>query len=385
MFSTEHLTKADLESFGRGGLPPAEAFRMASHLEDCEECGRLGAERPRTLNDEWAWLRGFVTGRHPDPGLIADCLDRTLEGCLRDEVESHLGMCRQCALDLESLAEYRRREGLLAVPGEPARRLASVRLPLAVAACLLLATVAALLVQRAYRADKKAPGIENPPATAPDRQVASVPAPSRPTASEAPMRFTRVSPAGLKSDLAAVLEGREIAPPEALKELEIDEISERGDLDDPVEVTLASPRRTLIMDERPLFRWRTDRPGYLYVASIVDDRFFPVASSPRQPSTEWRIDKPLRRGGVYIWQVSVFRPDRETEVAQSGMVKFKVVSSRQLAYLRSSRKSLHPGLELGLFYYRSGLMEDAMREIEAWVAGHPERQSILAWRRRIWF
>jgi hypothetical protein len=407
MIFTEHITQSDLKLFGQGILPAGEMLLIAGHLENCSDCslsqGLESRSIPRTLSNASDSLTGFVTGRHLDYQEFSGYLDNYLEDHETREIELHLSLCRDCLEELESLKNQRMEDVWDSPPaGLRARsfKFPEFRLPPLYLAAIAAVT-AAILGAGAYylfsiRAARKASDlIVNKPVPAAVEKSIS-PRPEQKSAEVAGLKSGRSGRSGrgssdspildlnqLKLDIARIQNGGGLAEPQPLTELDIGDVSERGEPDNLINLRLSSPRRTRIRDQRPVFRWTSDKTEASFVVTVVDEMFIPVAESPQLPLAEWRIDKQLKRGSVYIWQVTAFLPHQKSPISQSSMVKFKVISNHQLNDLKVAEGSLMSPLERGIFYYKSGMLEEARSEIGRYISENPEQSGIENWFSRV--
>lgn len=407
MIFTEHATQADLKLFAQGILPAGEMLLIAGHLENCSDCslshGLESRSIPRTLSNARDSLTGFVTGRHLDYQEFSGYLDNYLEDHETREIELHLSLCRDCLQELESLKNQRMEDVWDSPPaGLRARsfKFPEFRLPplyltaiAAVTAAILGAGAYYLFSIRTARnasdliVNKPVPAaVEKSIAPRPEQQSTEAAGliPGRPGR---PARGSSDSPIldlnQLKLDITRIKNGGELAEPQPLTELDTGDVSERGEPDNSINLRLGSPRRTRVRDQRPVFRWTSDKTEASFVVTVVDEMFNPVAESPQLPLAEWRIDKQLKRGSVYIWQVTAFLPHQKSPISQSRMVKFKVISNHQLNDLKTAEGRLMSPLERGIFYYKSGMLEEARGEIGRYLSENPEQSGIENWFSRV--
>ena len=407
MIFTEHVTEADRKLFAQGILPAGEMLLIAGHLENCSDCslshGLESRSIPRTLSNARGSLTGFVTGRHLDYQEFSGYLDNYLVEHEIREIELHLSLCRDCLEELESLKNQRMEDVRYSPPaGLRARsfKFPEFRLPPLYLAAIAAVT-AAILGAGAYylfsiRAARNASDlIVNKPVPAAVEKSIS-PRSEQQSAEAAGLKSARSARSGsgssdspilnlnqLKLDITRIQNGGELAEPQPLTELDIGDLSERGEPDNSINLRLGSPRRTRVRDQSPVFRWTSDKTQASFVVTVVDEMFNPVAESPQLPVAEWRIDKQLKRGSVYIWQVTAFLPHQKSPISQSSMVKFKVISNHQLNDLKVAEGRLMSPIERGIFYYKSGMLDEARSEIGRYISENPEQSGIENWFSRV--
>lgn len=99
-----------------------------------------------------------------------------------------------------------------------------------------------------------------------------------------------------------------------------------------------------------------------------------VATSPRLPGNSW-TPPPLKRGGVYSWQVKAVKDGREfiSPRPPASQAKFRVLDSATLNELQQARRAYGSShLLLGLLYARAGLLDEAEREFGALQKANPD-------------
>ncbi len=117
---SEHLTKTQIEDYGRQTVSAAEFLSASRHLRDCEAC-RLKVER--VLGDDGVFyaLKSEVFSAsaetvssssehvHLTFELTAAYVDEALSGEELQLVKDHLTGCEQCAMAVDDLRAFRNR------------------------------------------------------------------------------------------------------------------------------------------------------------------------------------------------------------------------------------------------------------------------------------
>ncbi len=152
-----------------------------------------------------------------------------------------------------------------------------------------------------------------------------------------------------------------------------------GPADEGHPFALLGPVGTVVMSERPAFRWRTLVGADSYVVKVFDADFNEVAVSPQLSETKWTVTRSLERGRTYSWQVTARVGDREVSspVKPAPEAKFMVldqVKANDLARAKNASAGSH--LTLGILYADAGLLDDAERELQTLLRANP--QSALA-------
>jgi hypothetical protein len=68
--------------------------------------------------------------------------------------------------------------------------------------------------------------------------------------------------------------------------------------------SLLSPVGAVLQTDRPTFRWSPLSGASFYVVTVYDAAVNAAATSPQLSGTEWVVPHPLKRGGVYTWEVA---------------------------------------------------------------------------------
>jgi Putative zinc-finger len=138
---------------------------------------------------------------------------------------------------------------------------------------------------------------------------------------------------------------------------------------------LLGPVGTVVMSDRPTFRWRALGGADSYVVKIYDADFNEVAVSPRLSETAWSVTRSLERGRTYSWQVTARAGDKEVSspVKPAPEARFMTLDrakANELANAKSAAAGSH--LTLGVLYAQAGLLDDAERELQALLRANPK-------------
>lgn len=334
---------------------------------------------------------------HLDFDQISEYIDGNLDAEEREVIEAHVSVCRACGEDLNSLRVFR-------IETEPAMKkryyesrllskLANIGVAQgiphpagaigALAAMLIIAAAVWFLVSQ----NKPEPPIVIHP---PERPV--TPGPEDDPGKKADERtaeslsgeysvalmdggrrvgldtegrligFGRI-PEGLESEVERALGGRALRLNPELEDLKELDGAVRGAEGEPEPLRLAGPLGTLVREVRPRLRWTGQEGATLYVATIVDDRFNPVAESAPLAALEWRPEVELERGRVYQWQVTAFKGDERIESRLRQIGLFKVIGAGELDSVLQGEAGVDSALVRAVLYAKAGLLEDAEREL----------------------
>ena len=125
--------------------------------------------------------------------------------------------------------------------------------------------------------------------------------------------------------------------------------------------SLISPVGTAVLASRPQFTW-SDAGAEAYTVTVFDESLNEVARSARVGGTSWTSTIELPRGGVYRWQVTAHRGDRnETEPRPPHPdAKFIVLDAAAVARVEAVQARLsHEPLALGILLAEAGLVSEA--------------------------
>jgi hypothetical protein len=195
-----------------------------------------------------------------------------------------------------------------------------------------------------------------------------------------------------RTAVRTVLNAGILPKPRVLEELSAPAIKLMGQAGGEPSFELTSPLGIVVVADRPTLRWRPLGGADSYTVSVFDPEFNRVARSAPQTATEWTVTLPLRRGGVYSWEVTALKDGREitSPVAPAPRAQFKILEAETLEQLAAVEKSRAPShLALGVMYARSGLLGEAEREFQKFVKDNPRSRlakrllhTVRGWRSR---
>lgn len=419
-----------MERFCAKTLPEAELLSIGQHVAECKAChdefaGELRRLIPSsgftfTLAPEF-WFQHD----HIDFDQLVRVADNELDQTQREIVDVHLQACETCSEDVRSFLAFRKNTAQEMQVSYASLHRESERRPSAwmnwwpkpayAAAVVLLVTiavvVAAILLKR-REANLEArrnepPQISASPSPEPSNEVnQDNPPVARATESPKPAASpdatdTATSIAVLKDESGEIrldgsrqiagLDGlpvatrREIADtiaagkvdrPEILNDLAEGDSTLRGGNNRP-SFKLLSPERTVIVEDRPVFKWQKLPGATTYRVSVGDARGHEAATSIElSPETsEWTPSNRLNRGQIYSWSVVAVVDGKEifSPGSSSPEMKFQILSGNSLQQLTQVKKT-HSHLALGVFYAKVGLLREAEREFQKLVQLNPQSE-----------
>ena len=109
MSTTEHLSPADVEAFGRRTLSADDLLRLDRHIAECAECRRrLGGGLPESVAafEESLAAEADATA-HPEYERLEAYVDGTLHDDDHRSMDEHCAACPACAAEVADLRSLR--------------------------------------------------------------------------------------------------------------------------------------------------------------------------------------------------------------------------------------------------------------------------------------
>jgi len=353
---SEHLTRIQIENYGHRPFPAAEWLFVSDHLSLCEEC-RLKVEE--AVDGDAAYL--------------------ALKSWVFDEAEAR------------SSAGGRWRRFVVAIPSFRPRSYTLI-FGSALAALLLAATgwmgwwgMQRIKPKPEVAVTIPSPGVSLPASPAPRSEGASI-----------FIARLRDGDGQVTMDREGNLSGAGHLPPayqlmirKALKGQELERSPLLAGLTPPrlwprggggarrAEFSVIEPVGAVTLSDRPTFRWSQLNGATGYVVEVYDERFGLAAASPQIADQSWTAPEPLKRGGIYYWQVKAVKDGRELKAPRppAPQAKFRVLDAARANELARARRGLASWrLVLGLLYARAGLLDEAEREFRALREANPNSE-----------
>ncbi|HEY6546326.1 MAG TPA: zf-HC2 domain-containing protein [Vicinamibacteria bacterium] len=324
-----HPDERRILDYVRGALSAADLLAVDDHLSGCSDC----RARAATLNPLPEAIAELQSSLLPVESHLTDVqLTRHAEGSAGPEeravVAAHLRECAACAREAHDLRAW----------ASPRRSVSLGWLAAAAALVLLVLTPLALRWWTTAGGVSATPlslaGLESLPATE--------------------QRAIRLS-----------LQDGVVEPPARLADL-----SSRPEvlMGEPEEGSfrLLEPLGTVVVTDRPSFRWQPLAGAESYTVSVFDEAARRVAESPSLHDTSWTPSEPLERGRVLVWQVRA-RSGAEsltTPVPPDPPARFRVLEAETAQVLeRAAREHPASHLLLGLLYAQAGARTEAERHL----------------------
>jgi hypothetical protein len=425
---TEHISESIMERFCMRALTENELTMVAGHLTGCPDCQaefvstlrrqREVTDLSFTLAPEF-WLRH----EHLDYDQLVDLGDDKLDAADRELIDVHLKICPPCREDVRSFLAFREqiapemRVSYAPVEKESAREWLSwvswwdgrtwkpvYSAALVVIGIALVIGAALLLNRRAENQQaQQVPTPQGSPSSTPDNRAADVPSPpatpnespiEKPTSAEAivvlndrggPITLDKNGnvagldnvPVPTRNDIAKMLLSEKIERPSILRELGGQGGGLRGS-NSAMMFKLISPARTVVISDRPTFRWEYLAGATEYRVFVTDSNGHKMVESGELPPThtEWTPTVSLKRGEIYTWAVIAIVDSQEivSPGPAAPEIKFQVLPAIHLRELKQLNRS-RSHLALGFFYARVGLMAQAEYEFRQLVGLNPKSKA----------
>lgn len=193
-------------------------------------------------------------------------------------------------------------------------------------------------------------------------------------------------PPSVRKSVTEALLASDINRPDALDEIIVGSSALRGAGGDESPFKLISPHKTMLEEDRPVFRWEPMKGATGYQVHVVALGSREVLSSARLSSdvAQWVPETPLKRGAVYKWMVMAIVNGEElsSPVASAPEVRFGILDEEKTLELNLLRRA-PSHLALGVFYARAGMLAEAEREFQSLVNDNPQSQLAVKLLRRV--
>jgi anti-sigma factor RsiW len=422
---SEHFSEQLIERYRRRVLPPAELLDVDDHMAACELCRRRLGDEPRERAAARS-VRADLSApgmTHLDYERLAAYAEGELDPIDREIADSHLKLCARCDSELDELrafatrmAAYPAKEYAPAAPpplGENAPglwdgvrafwRSPAFALPVRIAGLLMVIALLfwatslksrnfqlqTALDQQRLENEKLKQDFQAANASVAELRdqlaqlKSALPSSSFVVAlNDGGGRVTldkegnvAGAPPPFQQVVKQTLTAQRVETPRTLTEL----IGKSGVLMGPADeghpFALLGPVGTVVISDRPTFRWRALGGADSYVVKIYDADFNEVAVSPRLSETAWGVTRSLERGRTYSWQVTARSGDKDVSspvkpAPEARFMTLDQAKANELANAKSAAAGSH--LTLGVLYAQAGLLDDAERELQALLLANPK-------------
>jgi hypothetical protein len=404
----DHNPDKQMEAFCARALKVSEMTAIAEHIASCSACQRLFQEtlkkekgdKPVSISLSPAdWFRH----EHLDYDQLESFAENRLDAEETAIVNLHLETCAVCREDVESFVKFREatenkpQQKQTPRPRKPvAMKPISVGNPFAkrwkpayTVVTLIIAgsaLVAAILFSRQGATGQQS-RIPGPPQVTSNLSSPLPPAPSpsvtvtpNPTDSGEDMSASLVDGERIiRFNETGIVSGLETFPAETRQNMTeaILTGTPKRSMDyneflsgpETRSAALHYPRRVVITEDRPTFRWAPITGASSYQVRVSDPNGVQIASSGQlsPDTTQWKPSPRLKRGVILSWGVVAMVNGVETTAQTS----FKVLEGAKLGELAMLKNKYQSHLALGLFYIREGVLIEARRELDLLVKDNP--------------
>ncbi|HET6974010.1 MAG TPA: tetratricopeptide repeat protein [Pyrinomonadaceae bacterium] len=381
----EHPTKRELDEYRSRVLAPAAFLSIHRHVATCPGCAaQCPDDLARDLEVLHTALLQDETPYHLSPAEVAAYARGTANEIDLEIADSHLSDCAPCRNEVQ-------RHAPAEVKMFKPQRLSFTnawRIAAAVACAIIVIGLPIWLIR-----SKPAPHegqVANPANT-------STPAPEVQPSLEVVPEFALVLNDGNRKvtvDKQGTLAGLELLPSpvqqkvraalqtgrleqsSALAQVKTERSTLLGMSNGGLPFPIIGPLGEVVRSERPTFRWHSSGGVQSYTVTVTDADLNVIATSPPLKTTQWRISKSLKAGGIYAWQVTALKDDGTritAPVLPAPQAKFKIVD-RSIAEMLQQAKSTYPDshLTLAVLYAEAGLIDDAEQELRMLIRDNPQ-------------
>jgi len=396
----EHPTKQELDEYRSRVLAPGEFVSVHRHVNACPRCAAecdSSQDLARDLDDLHAGLlyAPDETPYHLSADEVLNYVRGTADEIDLEIAESHLSICSTCRSEVEQHAPFDvkpARFGPRRLPFVSAWQPWRVAAVMCGGIILILLTIWFLRSKPVQRTEQAAgPANQSSPQSSPavDEQGLRTPADSAApefvlALNDGDRKVTvdkqgtlagleQLSPA-IQRKIRTALQAGRLEPPSDLVQLATQSSTLLSESGDGLPFQLIGPVGQVVRTEKPTFRWRALAGAQSYTVSVTDADLNEVATSPPLNTTQWRISKPLKEGGIYSWQVTALKEGVRitSPVLPAPQAKFKVMDRATTEMLQQAQRAYPSShLTLGVLYAEAGLLDEAERELRLLVRENP--------------
>jgi hypothetical protein len=419
---THHLSTLEVKQLCVSALPEDALAAAAFHTAECQICNERFVEELKrqrgpaafnfTLEPEF-WFRND----HLDFDDLVGLADKRFDEETQEIINIHLSTCERCREDVRSFLAFRdatagemnvsygptNYEPSGHIPGAPWWHQLQGKPVYAVAAIVLLAVAVLIgviaLTRRpepleANLQDQRNPGIEQSPSVSPypGPNVISSPSSVDNSAKVAIVKdaagevtiYKNGQVTGLdevsersRQYVARAALSEQVEPADVLRSLSAEQSSLRSNDNGLQKFRLLYPSRRVVIEDRPVFQWESMPAVSSYRVYVLDADDNQVSQSEELSSTQtqWRVPTRLRRGQIFSWVVTALVDGKKivSPSASAPEVKFGILSTPDVQELTRLKQS-NSHLALGVFYARTGLLDQAEREFQRLVELNPQSE-----------
>jgi hypothetical protein len=387
----EHPTKRELAGYRARVLAPSAFLSVHHHVAACRYCAaqcKSSVDLVRDVEDLHAALLDAPdeTPYHLSASEVMAYARGTSNEIDREIAESHLDICSTCVSEVQ-----RHKIGVL----KP-RSLSNWWQPwrvAAVAACALILIVLGIWFFHSRPAPQREQAWSPANTSGPQNSPAAEIKPSPEVLHDAEFALVlndgsrKVTvdkqgtlaglerlPAAIQQKVRATLQTGKLEQSPALAQVASQSSTLLGASGNGLPFQLIGPVGKVVRSEQPTLRWRALAGAQSYTVIVTDADLNEVVTSPPLNTTEWRISKPLKQGGVYSWQVTALKDGVKitSPVLPAPQAKFKVIDRSTSEMLQQAQRAYPDShLTLAVLYAEAGLLDEAEDELRVLVHDNP--------------
>ena len=193
-------------------------------------------------------------------------------------------------------------------------------------------------------------------------------------------------PPDYQNRLKKVLASRRIERSSQLTGLARPSSSLMGSDNSKGEFSVIDPAGSVVLTDRPTFRWSRMEGASAYVVEVYDSKFKLVASSSQITNNSWTAPQSLARGEIYSWQVKATKDGQEVTSPRppAPQAKFRILDhakANELAKARRAYASSH--LTLALLYAEAGLLKESEQQLRILLKANPNSDVVRSLLRQV--
>ena len=421
---TEHPTKQELDEYCRRVLSAAAFLSVHRHVTACPRCAakcnsRQDLERDLVHLHEALISVPDETPYHLSTAEMTAYVQGTLDAIDLEIAETHLEICTTCHTEVQR----QKAEGQPVAPvhmnaaASKPRQWASLPFinrwqPMRIAVAVLLVampiflTVWLLRSRPAVHEESVGPANMSSPQSSstaeakssnmPELQPNDVAAPDGPLQTKHNSQFAMVIndgdrkvsmdrrgrlvglerlPVQIQEKVGTALQAGRLEQPAALAQLASQPSTLLSESGDGLPFRLIEPLGQVVRNQQPTFRWHALPGAQSYKVIVTDVDLNEVEASRPLNTSEWRITKPLRPGGIYSWQVTALKDGAAitSPVLPAPQAKFKVMDFPTARMLQQAERAYPDShLTLGVLYAEAGLLDEAEQKLRVLVRNNPQ-------------
>jgi hypothetical protein len=416
-----HLSTEEIRNYLGRKLSQHDFNRASDHVHSCKVCYRdflaeLQERFPIEIDlDELAGMQGW----HLEGEELAAYVEGRMDELNFECASLHLEECGSCMEKTSAAFEYRLehpRLSPIARRKQPStwsrylhgfQSISTPRLQLVTAAVLLLGMALFMWALLHPRSEKSQLAGTRPPETVSPHSPGPPTVPVQPAPGAGSDIGKKVDestpnhvPTGTHSEKGEVrrqedqvdraLIAKNLTMPLAIELLDrTPAIAVRGNPSFNPSFKIIRPFATVVMNDRPTFRWTELSGATSYTVSVFDSELHLIRTSEPLTELQWLMPESLEAGIVYTWTVTALKDGREVVApAPPARAEFMILGDSQVIKLHRMLWRTDSHAVRGVHYAEAGLLDEAEQEFRTHLTLSPADDSakkllgtVESWRR----